>query len=139
VTDNSAHHVRLLIAEDNPADVLIIRHALRQKPVDFDVHVVQDGEEAVRYLDAMEGQLGCGIDLLILDLNLPRKTGLEVLERLKSSKCSGAKVLILSSSNSPEDRAASYRLGAARYFRKPANLDDFMKIGDLLVELATES
>ena len=129
--------VHVLIAEDNPTDVLIIREALRGRPIKFDVQVVDDGEKAIEFIERVEAADTARLDVLLLDLNLPRKTGLEVLERIrKSAKCAPTQVVIFSSSESPKDRHEAARLGATQYFRKPANLDEFLKIGDLVVEVA---
>jgi DNA-binding response OmpR family regulator len=129
--------VRILVVEDNPADVFLIRQALVGKPVQFRVHVAEDGEKAIQFIGAFESdESAAPLDLIVLDLNLPRVSGLEVLQRVRSSeKCALTKIVVLSSSDSTADRAASAQLGAIRYFRKPADLDEFLKIGDLLVEL----
>ena len=129
--------VRILVVEDNPADVFLIRQALVGKPVQFRVHVAEDGEKAIQFIGAFESdESAAPLDLIVLDLNLPRVSGLEVLQRVRSSeKCALTKIVVLSSSDSTADRAASAQLGAIRYFRKPADLDEFLKIGVLLVEL----
>ena len=72
-------------------------------------------------------------DLIILDLNLPRKSGREVLEHIRASDRMGkVRVVVLSSSDAPKDMEESFRLGIAKYIRKPSSLSDFMKIGGVL-------
>ena len=93
----SSGMVHVLIAEDNPTDVLIIREALRGRPIKFDVQVVDDGEKAIEFIERVEAADTARLDVLLLDLNLPRKTGLEVLERIrKSAKCAPTQVVIFS-------------------------------------------
>lgn len=78
--------------------------------------------------------------LLLLDLNLPKKSGVEILERVRRSpKCGHIPVIIVTSSNSPQDQAQIMRLGATRYFRKPMNYEQFMKVGDIVKEVLEEA
>ena len=121
--------------EDNPADVLLVREALEEHKVRADVFVVSDGEKAVRFVEEDVKDLPCP-DLIILDLNLPRKTGREVLEHIRASDGLGkVRVVVLSSSDAPKDMEESFRLGIAKYIRKPSSLSEFMKIGGILREL----
>src|SRR5256885_1539202 len=134
MTGEPTKPVQILLAEDNPADVFLVRQALESKPVKFELHVIEDGEKAMQFIELADAK---GLDFcpkaILLDLNLPRKSGLEVLQWLiETEKCPGAKVVILSSSDAPADRAEAARLGAARYFRKPSSLAEFLKIGDLV-------
>jgi CheY-like chemotaxis protein len=126
----------LLLVEDNPGDVYLIRRALDAQALAYDLSVASDGEEAIRYLEESEAA-DRAIDLVLLDLNLPRRGGIEVLMRIRTSP-SFAKVptLLLTSSDSPQDRERSFRLGASAYFRKPSNLADFMKIGEMVKDMA---
>ena len=80
-TGESAAPACILLVEDNPADVLLVREALEEHQVRADVYVVSDGEKAVRFVEEDVNDLPCP-DLIILDLNLPRKTGREVLEHI---------------------------------------------------------
>jgi CheY-like chemotaxis protein len=130
---STANPFQILLAEDNPPDTFLVHEALRQQRLEYEMHVVADGEKALRFLDRVEsGELPCP-DVILLDLNLPRKTGTDVLARLRSSDlCRQTRVVILSSSDSPQDRQAASDLGANDYFRKPTDLDDFMKLGALV-------
>ena len=99
--------------------------------------MVKDGEQAVRYFDDADSDesVPCPA-LVVLDINLPRKHGAEVLQHLrKSRRCSGALVIAMSTSDSAEDRERMARLGADRYFHKPWDYDEFMKLGQLIDEL----
>jgi two-component system, chemotaxis family, response regulator Rcp1 len=118
--------------EDNPADVLLIREALEEHGVAADVYLVTDGEKALRFLET-EPALLPGMDLIVLDLNLPRRSGREVLAQIRSRDgMKDARVVILSSSNAPRDMEDSFRLGITQYIRKPSTLVEFMLIGGRL-------
>ena len=127
--------VTVFLVEDNPADVLLIREALEEHRVRADVYVLSDGEKAMRFVDT-EARALPSPDLVILDLNLPRKTGREVLQHIRDTEMLGsARVVVLSSSDAPRDMEESLRLGITKYLRKPSNLTEFMSIGGVLREL----
>jgi len=124
--------------EDNPADVLLIREALEEHQVRADVYVLSDGEKAMRFVDTDAKALPSP-DLVILDLNLPRKTGREVLQHIRKNEIlSSARVVVLSSSDAPKDMEESLRLGITKYIRKPSSLVEFMSIGGVLRELVAK-
>jgi CheY-like chemotaxis protein len=128
---------RIVLVEDAEPDVFLVREALRQSGLEFELCVLEDGEKAAEFIAGLDRDqtLPCP-DLLLLDLNLPRKDGEQVLARLRqSSRCAHVPVLIVTSSDSPSDKARAARLGATEYFRKPSQLDDFMKLGSLVRHL----
>ena len=131
--------VNIVLAEDNPGDVFLIRRALDGQQLSYELLVAKDGEDAIAYVtEAAAGTRR--IDLLLLDLNLPRRDGREVLTRLRShSNLAATPVILLTSSDSPQDRESCLALGANRYFHKPSNLAAFMEIGKLAKELVAES
>jgi CheY-like chemotaxis protein len=132
--------VRLLLVEDNPADVNLVREALAEHHVDCELLVINDGETAIRFVDRLDEEDARCVDLVVLDLNLPRRTGREVLERVRSSStCGDVPVMILSSSGAARDIKETIQLGAHRYVRKPVALEDFMKIGGVIKELLSEA
>jgi len=123
----------ILLAEDNPADVYLIRRALRDHGVDRPVRVSGDGKDTLQIL-SREGayQERQPLDLIILDLNLPRHDGIEILERLRATEeFSRVPVVVLTSSDSPRDRQSANRLGATLYLRKPTSLEQFLAMGQL--------
>lgn len=125
--------LRVLLAEDNPGDVLLIREALALRFTGVEVSVQEDGEQMMDTLALLESGGAPCPDIVLLDLNLPRITGDEVLESLRRSPvCAKVPVIVITSSDSPRDRQAATRLGADRYFRKPTDYDEFMKLGDLV-------
>jgi DNA-binding response OmpR family regulator len=126
--------------EDSKPDALLIREAIKSAAIDADLHFVQDGEKATDFFDAAdEDDRSPCPNLLLLDLNLPKKSGTEVLTHMRSSrKCKGTKVLIVTSSDSPRDREAVAALGANEYFRKPSGYPEFLKLGELVKRLLEE-
>ena len=120
----------LLVVEDDPGDVLLTREALAGTTTPLDVHVVDDGEAAVDFL-RREGGHGDAPrpDLVLLDLNLPRLDGREVLARIKSDPgLRSIPVVILTTSKSDEDVRRSYELHANAYVTKPVELDRFLSV-----------
>ena len=129
--------IRILLAEDNDGDIFLIRRALDMHIGPYDLLLAKDGEEAMRMLErANEDESDPGPDFAVLDLNLPRRTGIQVLERLRNTpKCARAPVIIFTSSDSPQDKSEAFRLGANQYFKKPTNLAGFMKLGEMVRDI----
>jgi len=124
---------RILLGEDNPADVYLIRQALEEHGVSYNLQVAVHGGEVMEILGGQTARIP---DLIVLDLNLPRYEGLEVLRMIRESpQMSHIPVVILTSSDSPKDRLAASALGANCYIRKPSSLDEFMDIGKTLQDL----
>ena len=107
-----------------------MREALEEHGVAGELLLISDGDRAIRFIEALnEEQADCP-DLIILDLNLPRRPGREVLAFIRNSVCwKSAPVVILSSSDAPRDRAEATHLGATRYLRKPSRLHEFLALG----------
>jgi DNA-binding response OmpR family regulator len=122
--------------EDNAADVLLIRDAIEAANVEADLHIIHDGEKAIRFLAEVDSNEAATCPaLVILDINLPKKHGGEVLARLRKSRSGNASVIVVSTSDSARDREQMAALGANRYFRKPSEYDSFLKLGDIVKEL----
>ena len=124
----------VLLAEDSPADVYIVKRSLKKHLPGFDLRVVEDGEKAIRYIETVDGDDGLPCpSAMIIDLNLPKKSGREILQRIRQSRRScGIPVVVLTSSDSPTDRADAASGGATAYFCKPIDLDEFMQIGEIV-------
>jgi CheY-like chemotaxis protein len=125
---------RILIAEDNRADVYLIEEALRRNGFPYRLEIADNGEDMLKILARIDQDpaLRCP-DIFLVDLNLPRRTGDEILAQIReSNRCSHVPVIIITSSNSPQDRARAQELGASYYFRKPADLEKFMTIGGII-------
>jgi two-component system, chemotaxis family, response regulator Rcp1 len=120
--------VRIVLAEDNPGDVLLFREALRQSKLACELIVVEDGEKALRLLSEMPG--GTCPDLIVLDVNLPKRSGQDVLKWVRSKPgLEKIPVIMLTSSASPDDRTKALLLGANLYVQKSSNLDEIFQIG----------
>jgi CheY-like chemotaxis protein len=116
--------------DDNPADIDLMREVLGSCKQHFRVHSVNDGEEALALLRHQGKHADAPIpDLLVLDLNLPRKDGRTVLQEVRSDPAlSRIPVVIFTTSQSDSDIARSYELGANCYLRKPGNLADYRAV-----------
>lgn len=122
--------IEILLVEDNPADVRLTREALKEEKLYNNLNVVTDGVEAMAYL-RREGQYAQAPrpDLILLDLNLPRKDGREVLEEVKADPdLKVIPVVVLTMSKSDEDIVRSYRLHANCYVTKPVDLGQFLTV-----------
>lgn len=122
--------------EDNLPDALLVRETIRMESLPLDVHLVTDGQKAMEYIERAEGDPDAPYPhLMLLDINLPRADGFEVLRRVRaSSRCADIPVVVVSSSDSPEDRALAAKLGAG-YFRKPPSYQEYLKLGLVLKDL----
>jgi CheY-like chemotaxis protein len=123
---NAARRVRVLLVEDNPGDVDLVTHAVREFPCD--VSVASDGVEAMEFLRKEGRHSGApDPDLVLLDLNLPKLSGREVLARVKEDAAlKHIPVVILSSSQARRDLLETYRLHANCFVTKPVDLDEFL-------------
>ena len=117
--------------------MFLIRRALADADLEADLHVVKDGEQAIRFFDQADSDTALDIpDLVLLDINLPKRHGGEVLQQIRRSRrCGNALVIATSTSDSPKDRDDMRRLGANRYFHKPSEHEEFMKLGNIVKEL----
>jgi two-component system, chemotaxis family, response regulator Rcp1 len=116
--------VRILLVEDNPGDVRLVRESLRESGLPHRLAVAMDGVEALERLRGPERP-----DVMLLDLNLPRKDGREVLAEVKSDPgLRSIPVVVLSSSDAQDDVSAAYALHANCYVTKPVDLDQFLDV-----------
>ncbi|MGD0134903.1 MAG: response regulator [Bryobacteraceae bacterium] len=127
----------MLVVEDSKADLYLIRQAISVAQVNAAVTVVYDGHQAVEFIDKAEtGQDTPCPDLVLLDLNLRKKNGIEVLRHMRnSSACKNALVLVVTSSDSAGDREAVKALGFNGYFRKPSVYAEFRTLGPMIRDL----
>lgn len=122
------HGIEILLVEDNPGDARLTTEALIESNFFRGVHLVRDGVEAVDFLRHQgDYRRAPRPDLILLDLNLPRKDGREVLAEIKSDDdLKSIPVVVLTTSRSEEDVLRSYKLNANSYVTKPIELDQFM-------------
>ncbi|GAA2277818.1 two-component system response regulator [Streptomyces ruber] len=133
--------IDVLLVEDDPGDELMTREAFEDNKIGNTLHVVRDGEEALDFL-YRRGRHGEAPrpDLILLDLNLPKYDGRQVLERIKSdADLSDIPVVVLTTSAAEEDILRSYKLHANAYVTKPVDLDQFIaavrQIDDFFVQV----
>jgi chemotaxis family two-component system response regulator Rcp1 len=121
---------QILLVEDNPGDVRLTMEALRDAKVRNNLHVVADGVEAMNFLRREGTYLEAPRpDLILLDLNLPKKDGREVLAEIKADDhLRSIPVVILTTSQAEQDIVRSYNLHANCYVTKPVDLDQFIKV-----------
>lgn len=128
--DTLSRPIEILLVEDSPADVRLTTEALREGKVRNNLSVVSDGIEALAFLKRSDGYPDAPRpDLMLLDLNLPRKDGREVLEEVKADPdLRRIPVVVLTTSRSEEDILRSYNLHANCYISKPVDLDQFFTV-----------
>jgi two-component system, chemotaxis family, response regulator Rcp1 len=128
---------QIWIAEDNAADVYLIEEALRRQELAYHLATAGNGEDMLNMITKVDRDPSetCP-DIFLIDLNLPRRSGDEILAHIRqSSRCSQVPAIVITSSDSPQDRARVRQLGASHYFRKPADLEKFMAIGGIVRDL----
>ena len=123
----------ILIAEDDPNDVMLLELAIRKNGITNPVRVVRDGEEAVEYLEGIgtyaDRQAYPVPSIIITDVKMPRRSGLEVVEWVrKHPNCSIIPIVMLSGSRIENDVISAYKLGANSYFTKPSTLDELTEL-----------
>jgi CheY-like chemotaxis protein len=130
--------MKIFIAEDNPADIYLLRIAFDEAGQrDADLIVASDGEEALNFVARRGPFRNIGRpDLIVLDLNLPKSDGTDVLRAVRESvEYAETPVVVLTSSDSPEDRECARKLGATCFITKPSDLEAFMGLGHQLIAL----
>lgn len=122
--------VEILLVEDSPGDITLTVEALRDAKVTNNLHVARDGEEAIAFL-RRQGEYADAPrpDLILLDLNMPRKDGREVLADIKADEdLRRIPVVVLTTSQNEDDVAEAYNLSANCYVAKPVDLDQFLHV-----------
>jgi two-component system response regulator len=126
----NAELISVLLVDDDPGDVLLVREAFEDHKVGNLLSVVSDGVEAMEYVRG-QGSYSQAVrpDLILLDLNLPRKSGIEVLEEVKTDPAlSTIPVVVLTTSEAEEDIVRAYKLHANAYITKPVDFEQFSQI-----------
>ncbi len=129
IARNNPKMIDILLVEDSPTDVLIAREALSEAKIINEIHVAEDGVEALDFLH-QRGKFASAPrpDLILLDLNLPRKNGREVLAEIKADdSLKHIPVVVLTTSSAEEDVLKSYNLHANCYVVKPVEFNSFVK------------
>ena len=121
---------KILLVEDNPNDIELTKRALQKSNILNELIVAEDGVEGLKYFFGEDGNGGCSVEdlpvVVLLDINLPRVNGLDVLRRLRThEKTKLIPMIILTSSNEEKDIITSYNLGANSFVRKPVKFNEF--------------
>jgi CheY-like chemotaxis protein len=126
----TARTIRILIVDDDPADAEIIQELLEECATVVEIHAVHDGIDALDYLHSCTHEPVVGLpDLILLDLNMPRKDGREVLQEIRATEqLLHLPVIILTTSQEEDEIEQAYRLGANCYVSKPAAMADFERL-----------
>jgi CheY-like chemotaxis protein len=138
MTEPVARPVNVFLAEDNRADVYLLELALREENMPFILRLASDGEEAMKAVTSFG--IGEAVpDIVLLDLNLPRQDGDQVLRSLRDQECCARiPIVIMTSSDSVHDRDTAEQYGAV-FFSKPSDLDGFLELGRLVKSLCDQN
>ena len=128
----------IIVVEDNPVDIYLIRWVLRAHELSYDLQVIENGDHAMDYVNQLaHEERRRSPTIMLLDLNLPQRDGREILQRVKSiPQGSDVRVVVVTSSTNPTDRRETLAMGADAYFVKPYHLNEFMALGNLIKNLA---
>jgi len=130
ISKNPPKTQNILLVEDNPADILLTREAFKEGAIPHEMHAVNDGVEAVSYLKKA-GKYADAVrpDVILLDINLPKKNGFEVLAEIKQDPdLKHIPAIVLSTSGSKHDIRKAYELHANCYLIKPVELEEFLRV-----------
>jgi len=135
----TASKTQVLVIEDNVADVELLRLAMQMAGLDCELRVIDDGGDALQFVREQGKYSGRPVpDLVILDLNVPKSDGIEILKALRETQSlAHLPVVVTTSSSSPREMTQLRALRVAKHFIKPPDLDEFMKIGPILKEVLT--
>ena len=131
------HAARIVVIEDNSSDVFLLERALNRQDLRFDLVHLLNGSEALAFIRRQGAYTDAAIpDLILLDLNLSKYTGEDILREIHSaSHLGGVPVCVWSSSQSRRDEALLKELGVSQFITKPSGLDQFMEIGKIIKDL----
>ncbi|HEX7362735.1 MAG TPA: response regulator [Bryobacteraceae bacterium] len=132
---------QILLVEDNAADIYLFRQTLERAELNFELTVIQDGDDALAFATS-DGKYCAGRapDLVVLDLNLPRVGGCELLEILRrNADMANLAVAVMTSSAASRDYERCTELGVVGYLTKPLELEDFLRMGEVVKQLLLEN
>ena len=125
-----AHMVKILLVEDNPADIELTREAFEENSLVNDLHVIEDGAEALDYLFRRDEHKDAELpDIILLDINLPKVSGLDILKQVKEDEnLKNIPVIMLTASADDMDIFKSYQRYCSGYITKPVNITNFVEV-----------
>ena len=117
-------------------DARLVREALENSSIRCELVVITNGQRAIQFIEDIDSGSGLCPQLAIVDLNLPKTTGTEVIKRMRASaKCKDLPVIVLTSSNSQIDRESAKSIGVSRYIVKPSRLSEILKLGSVFRDI----
>jgi two-component system, chemotaxis family, response regulator Rcp1 len=126
----------IIVIEDNPVDVYLIRWVLHAHELSHELHVIDNGDRAMDYVNQLAREERRSPTLMLLDLNLPQRDGREILQRVQAiPHGSDIRVVVVTSSTNLTDRRETLAMGADAYCEKPNHLNECMQLGDLIKHL----
>lgn len=135
-----ARPMRVMVVEDNPADVELLRMAMDHAGLIYEMTQISDGAEALSRVRQMAGETSALPDVIVMDLNLPKYDGLEVLEEVRShERLANIPVTILTSSSSRRERVPIQMFSRVCYLTKPLDLDQYLGIGARIRDFVAET
>ncbi|HEX7359598.1 MAG TPA: response regulator [Bryobacteraceae bacterium] len=140
-TAGETRRFEIVLAEDNPADAELVREALEQHNVHCSLHVICDGAQAMELIDRLDADpKEPRLDLLLVDMLLPKRDGEAVLRRLRSTeRYAQTPVVVISGLSSSAVEEAAIRNAAVVYFKKPAALEEFMRLGSIVRQVLEQT
>lgn len=128
--DRITKSIDVLLVEDNPADVRLIMEAFKDCKISNRFHIASDGDEALNFLyNRGDHKVSPKPDLILLDINLPKRNGFDILEEIKQDdSLKSIPVIVLTTSNSDEHIKRSYKLNANCYVNKPLDFEKFLEV-----------
>lgn len=137
----AAQTFKILLMEDNPADVYLFRESLKAAELKVDLTIIENGADGLAFARREDQYAEYPVpDLAVLDLNLPKIGGVPILEAMRQNKdLEGVPVFIMTSTSGPREKARAMELGIDRFITKPQDLEDFLKIGYLVKETLLKS
>ncbi|HEX6894784.1 MAG TPA: response regulator [Bryobacteraceae bacterium] len=138
--ETSSQPARILVIEDNSADVMLLRHALDEHGEAYDLEVLQDGGDGLAFVAAQRGSPGEPVPcVMVLDLHLPKHDGVSILQALKKApELHHVRVVALSSFVSPREEAQMRALGVRLCLEKPPDLDGWIALAGMILEICRE-
>jgi len=127
--------LNILLVEDDPDDIELMLETLKENRIQFSLESIKQGDKVIPYLEMCKNFP----NIIVLDLNLPKMHGREVLERLKSSeRFKGIPIIILTTSSAREDKEFCLRMGADKFLTKPSTVEGFNKTISAIVDVASQ-